>query len=467
MDTRLAFFVLDILGRCGVKGAGFGRMPKARPLKTPHRLSQQAICASIESMKWFIFLIVVILSVSASYVPTAAANDDKVYIATVSGEITAGSVQYIERVLKQASQANADLFLLELNTQGGLLKATEDISRALVEATVPTAVYVYKDTGFALSAGVFILLSSDIAAAHPNAVIGAATPVTGEGGDAAEKIVNASAEWLSVLATRNDRPVEEIKDFVFTATTVSGERAYQEGVVDELATSTEQLLEILGHEGAVVTRLAPNWIDNLMSLLSLPFLVPLLISLGVIGIFFMLRTGDVESAGIFGVVFLLLGLWGMGSITVSTLGLLMLALGLAFLVIEFTFSPGFGVVGLAGVVTLIFGTITFANEPFFPNYLDSPLFYGVAGSWLALAGIMVLLGKFSADTLRKPVLVGSEAWYGKTVMLENDLNPQGRITLEGDSYIARAVDGSTLQAGNRVTIVKIEGNTILVMSAKD
>ncbi len=415
-------------------------------------------------MKWSIILCNFFISFGLGSIQ-AFANSPLVVVATIEGEITAGTVQYVQRAVTEAEQVQADLFLLELDTPGGLLKATEDISRALVDTSIPTAVYIHKDTGRALSAGVYILLSADYALAQPNSIIGAATPITGGGENATEKVINASAEWLGVLASRNNRTVEEIKDFVFNATTMSAIEAREKGIIDDIATSNREAVEVLGFRDSVFSSVAPRWSDDVLSFLSLPFLVPLLLSLGGLGIFFMFRTGDIESIGILGVVFLLLGLWGTGAITISTLGLLLLVTGLGLLAIEFLFSPGFGVVGGAGVLALAISTVTFANEPLYPSYFGSQVFYSVLGVWAGLALIMVWIGRLSVQTMLQPIQVGREAWYGKTLVLETELSPTGRIKLEADSYIARSYDGSSIPAGSVVTIVKIDGNTILVSLA--
>lgn len=402
------------------------------------------------------------LFLGAFILTNSAHAQSNVVVATVEGEITAGTVQYVARALDTAMESNADLFVLELDTPGGLLKATEDISRALVDSSVPTVVYVHKDTGRALSAGVYILLSADTAAAQPNSIIGAATPITGGGENANEKILNASAEWLGVLASRNDRTIEEIKNFVFEATTMTAIEASEKGIIDTIATSTTGVVEQLGYQDATLTLVPPRWSDDILSFLSLPFLVPLLLSLGALGIFFMFRTGDIESIGILGVVFFLLGLWGTGAITVSTLGLLLLATGLGLLAIEFLFSPGFGIIGGVGIVALVISTLTFANEPLYPSYFSSQVFYSVLGVWAGLGILMVWLGRLSVSAMLQPVQVGREAWYGKQLVLASDLSPTGRISLEADSYLAKTVDGSTIRTGETVEIVKIEGNTILV-----
>jgi membrane-bound serine protease (ClpP class) len=416
-------------------------------------------------MKLKLILVIVVGLLFSLFVTSVSAQKPIIVVATVENEITAGTVQYIKRTIAEAEQVGADLFVLEIDTPGGLLKATEEISRALVDTKVPTAVFVYKETGKALSAGVYILLSADTTAATPNAVIGAATPITGGGDDATEKIINASAEWLGVLASRNDRTVEEIKDFVFNATTMATNEANEKGIIDVIAISTRDMVEQLGYEDPLFTFLKPRWTDSILAFLSLPFLVPLLLSLGAVGIFFLFRTGDIESIGIIGIIFLFLGLWGAGTITISTLGLLLLITGLSLLTVEFLFSPGFGIIGGVGVIALIISTITFANEPLYPNYFNSHLFYSVLGVWAGVALIMGWLGSLSMNALKKPVQVGREVWYGKVIMLESALTPNGRIHLDGDSYLARTIDNTIIDSGKLVTIVKIEGNTILVTLA--
>ena len=412
-------------------------------------------------LKLYVLLLTLVLCGSA--LPSLSlAQGQVVVIATIDSEITAGTVPYMERALKKAKVEGAELFFLEINTPGGLLKATESISRLLIESDIPTATFVYRDTGWALSAGAFILLSADTAISHPTAIIGAATPITGGGEDAGEKITNATTEWIASLASRNDLPEEVVRTFVSDATTISGAEAYKAGIIRMLATSTTEALEALGFTEATIIRVSPTVVDNILSFLSLPFLVPLLLSLGALGIFFMFRTGDVESVGLLGIILLFLGLWGAGAITVSTLGVLLLVCGITLVAVEVLFSPGFGFVGVAGIVALLLSMLTFANEPLYPSYFSSTLFYGVLGVWAAVGALMVWMGQLVIKSQLQPVAVGREAWYGKTITLSEPLDPSGRIVLEGDSYVARTSSGESLPEGAVVKIIAIEGNTVLV-----
>jgi membrane-bound serine protease (ClpP class) len=409
-------------------------------------------------------IILGIIAVLGSFMPAIVSgqSDVDVVVVTIDSEITAGTLALIERAIAVAQDRNASHFIVELNTPGGLLQATERISRVMIDSSVTTVVFVHKESGWAFSAGTFILLSADVAASTPTASIGAAQPVGGGGETLDDKVVNASAAWIESLAERTDRDSTFVREFVTESRTVTGAQAHEEGLVDILANDREELLSELGLIDPVVLEVSPNIVDNILGFLSLPYLVPLLLSLGVLGIFFMFRTGEIESLGVVGVLFLLLGLWGMGAIQLSALGVILVVAGVGLLIIELTISPGFGIVGTVGAISLLFGIVTFANEPFFPSYHTQTLFYLIMGVGAGIAAIMMLLGHLSVKAMLTPVKVGREAIYGQEFDVAEALDPMGAVIVGGERYPARTLDGSSVPAGERVKVVRMEGNTILV-----
>ena len=85
-------------------------------------------------------------------------------------------------VLKKPSAKTQACILIHLNTPGGLLKSTRVIVGDMLESRIPIIVYVSPAGAHAGSAGVFITLAADIAAMAPGTNIGAAHPVTLQGG---------------------------------------------------------------------------------------------------------------------------------------------------------------------------------------------------------------------------------------------------------------------------------------------
>jgi membrane-bound serine protease (ClpP class) len=415
-------------------------------------------------MKIVIGLCLSILILIGFGVVTAETTEaGSVTVLTVEREITAGTVTLIERGLRLAEQNSSTHFILELNTPGGLLKATEEISRLLVDSPLTTVVYVHKDTGWAFSAGTYILFSADIAVSNPTATIGAALPVSG-GESAPDKVVEASAAWLLSLVERRGGFMDGafVRELVTESKTISGQAAYEMGLIDLIASSRSDLLEALNLATFEVTSVQSTLVDEFLALASLPYLVPLLLSLGALGIFLMFRTGELELFGLLGVVFLLLGLWGMGAIQLSVLGTLLLGLGIILLLVELLFSPGFGVVGGIGVVSFLIGIMTFANEPLYPSYFISTVFYIVLGVCAGMGVLMTILGRLSYTALRLPVVTGKEAVLGKEAVVLEGFGSNGAVEVQGERYVARSVSGKPYEVGDKVRVEDLQGNTILV-----
>ncbi|UCD58670.1 MAG: nodulation protein NfeD [Candidatus Hydrogenedentota bacterium] len=93
------------------------------------------------------------------------------------------AAEYISQAVAEAEEDGAECLIIRLDTPGGLLASTRIIVKELLNADVPTVVYVAPSGARAGSAGVFITLASNIAAMAPSTNIGAAHPVDlgGEG----------------------------------------------------------------------------------------------------------------------------------------------------------------------------------------------------------------------------------------------------------------------------------------------
>ena len=156
------------------------------------------------SAKSLLLLFTVFLAIDTAFFvdeikaqPEDQRESPQVMVVSIEGEIRAGTVQFIKRVLKEAEAGTFDLVVIQLNTPGGLLNATEEITRLLLDSKIKTVVFIHKSGGWAFSAGTFILLSAEVAASHPNASIGAAQPRSfGIEGAAEpeEKIIEASSQ---------------------------------------------------------------------------------------------------------------------------------------------------------------------------------------------------------------------------------------------------------------------------------
>lgn len=111
------------------------------------------------------FLVSICMSMLLGGVSTASARE--LVIVSIDGSINPASADYLLGAIERAEQQNAAAVLIELNTPGGLVSATQDIIQAMLNSSVPTIVYVTPRGATATSAGTFITLAANVAAMMP------------------------------------------------------------------------------------------------------------------------------------------------------------------------------------------------------------------------------------------------------------------------------------------------------------
>src|SRR5919106_114983 len=117
----------------------------------------------------------------------AAAQGPTVLVTEVDGVITPVIADHLREGLARAEEEGHHVFLIELDTPGGLDVSMRDIIQAFLGADVAVVVHVAPSGARAASAGALITMSAHIAAMAPGTAIGAATPIDLEGGDVERK----------------------------------------------------------------------------------------------------------------------------------------------------------------------------------------------------------------------------------------------------------------------------------------
>ena len=173
----------------------------------------------------------------------AQESEPEVFVADVSettgrgNQLTGDTVDYLERVISEAEDEDAEAVAIELSTAGGRLDYTQEIVGIMGDAgDTPIIVYVTPRGSRAASAGTFILLAGDVAAMAPETRTGAATPVTFTGqdipGDLGEKSRNDAVALITSLAETHDRNAEWAEKAVRDAEAVNAEEALDIGVIE-------------------------------------------------------------------------------------------------------------------------------------------------------------------------------------------------------------------------------------------
>ncbi|XOB41845.1 MAG: NfeD family protein [Candidatus Nealsonbacteria bacterium] len=424
--------------------------------------------SQIKFLKKLAFLIILGLLFFNLLLPLQEVNSQPegqlTYLAEIEGEIRAGTHQYLKRVIKLAEEEKAEFLVIKLDTPGGLLKSTKDIVDSMLETKTKTIVFVHKEGGWAYSAGTFILLAADFAVLHPEASIGAAQPrqIIGETIEVDQKMIEGTASWIKSLAEIHQRNAEVAEKFVRENLTLTGKEAKEIGIADETAKTLDELFLKLNISGPKIREIKPSFSEKFFDFLSHPYLVSFLLTIGGLAIIMAIRAGEFEISGIIGIIALLIGLWGMGVITFSFLGIGLILLGLFLLMMEIFVEPGFGIFGIGGAIAIVLGIFTFEAEPFLTPGFFEAMTMVVIGAVLSICIFFVIIGRGVAKTLRVKPKTGPEALIGLQAEVVKILNPLGQVKIKGEIWSAESFDKKIIPKKLKVEIVKVEGNTLIV-----
>ena len=172
----------------------------------------------------------------------------EIYVARLDGQIDGRAAGYVERVISEAEEAEAQAVVITLDTPGGRLDLTQSIVESASNAEgTPVITYVSPQGARAASAGTFVVMASDVAAMAPQTTIGAAAPVNVFGRDIpgilGEKVTNDAAALIRGLAEAHGRNEEWAEAAVREAASATAEEALEIGVVEYVEPDLETVLE--------------------------------------------------------------------------------------------------------------------------------------------------------------------------------------------------------------------------------
>jgi membrane-bound serine protease (ClpP class) len=416
-------------------------------------------------------LVVVVIVLAGGMSVIAHANSQTVaYQLDIRDDIKAGTALDVARAISRAEHNNAEHLIITIDTPGGLLQSTRDIVSSMSRSSVPISVYVDQPSGWAFSAGTIILMAADGAYVHPTASIGAAQPFSPEGGNEIqeEKAQEATAAWIRSLAIEKDRDADIAEKFVTENLVLAGDAALEAGVVDATPVDLTVLAGELGVSVGSIELIEPTLTGRVLNVLSDPFLVSLFLTLGSLALLLAIRSGEFEISGAIGIMLLLIGLWGIGVIEFGFLSVGLLVLGAVLIMIELFDEPGFGIFGVAGIVSIIAGTLTISEEPFFePQLLSASGIIVIVTLLLALL-LFGIISRALARSIRSKPSSGPESLRGRQAVVEEALQPAGRVIVDTESWRARLDDGrQRAKKGETVYIRSTEGNTLVVVKNKE
>jgi membrane-bound serine protease (ClpP class) len=411
----------------------------------------------------------------------APAQSPIVYRLPVAGVVENGLAPYIARGLGEAAAAGAAAVYLDIDTPGGRIDAAERIVDAVGASTVPVYAYVNPR---AYSAGALIALSAKGIYMRPGAVLGAATPVDGGGVKASEKMVSAMRGEFRALAEArglDPRVAEAMVDERVEVPgvneagrllTLSTNEALRVGFAKASVASEADLLRAIGLPDARVVTIEPNWAELVVRFLTNPLVSPLLLSLGVLGLVFEIKTGAFGLGGLISLASL--GLFFGSSLLVGLAGweeVILLGVGLLALAVEVFVLPGFGAAGVLGAAALT-AAVLLAMIGGSPSTADVTQAFVVLGASLAItvavayawirhlpnsgrfAGLFLRGGAHQADGYIAAPPRGD--LVGQDGIAMTDLRPSGTAQI-GQERVDVVTEGEYVPQGRAVRVVRSEG----------
>ncbi len=453
---------------------------------------------------WLAFLVAGLLSFAFSAGSLAQAGDEaaagpRAIVLEVDGPIGPAVTHYLEKGFQAAREERAEIIVIELDTPGGLVETTRDIIDRILRSPIPVATYVSPSGSRAASAGTYIVYASHIAAMAPGTTMGAATPVQiggddgspfgdeGENEEEAEeaeeapgrsvglqdKMLEDAVAYMRSLAELRGRNADWAERAVREAATVTDREAVEDNIVDVRARNIPDLLEqidgrtvTIGEDerevelataGAEIERRPPDWVDELLAIITNPNIAFIFMMLGVYGLFFELANPGAMVPGVMGAISLLIALYALNVLPINHAGLGLLLLGVALMVGE-AFVPSFGVLGIGGLAAFGLGSLMLFE-------IDDPAFqlspWTVAGVTAMTGLILILLVGYLLRAQSRPIASGEAGLLvGRVGKVQEWAHGQGMILLDGEWWNAEGPE--EVSVGELVRVDDVKGLLLTV-----
>ena len=437
----------------------------------------------------------------------------KVVVIPIRAQIAKPELYIIRRGLKEAISGNAQGIILDMKTPGGSAAVTLEIMEALDRYSGRKLTFVNDEAG---SAGAIIASVTEEIYFDPTGVMGAAELIFGSGQDVGEGLKRKMNSFLSakIRAFSDDRPMRadvikammdpefefkigdeviKAKGELLTLTAKEAVSTFGDPPVPLLATGiAESIDEVVKREfgaGVEIVHFKVTWSERLAQFITA--LTPILLGIGILGLFIEFKTPGFGVFGVTGIV--LLGIVFFGHYVAGLSGhepAMIFVLGLLLVAIELFFFPGTMLMALTGIA-LMLGSLVWAMLDLWPgepvslegDMLLRPLANVLTGVVLALVvflailkflpkgglwGRMVLVnvvggepGPIRAINSRGANEPSGSDLIGQSGVAATALFPSGQIEISGKRYEAKIAIGFA-DVGTPITVTGVSEFGLIV-----
>jgi membrane-bound serine protease (ClpP class) len=405
-----------------------------------------------------------------------------VLVGHIQGEINPITARYVDRVVSDGEADNAAAVVFVIDTPGGLIDSTYQITARFLATRIPIVTFVAPAGSRAASAGTFITMAGHIAAMAPATNIGAAHPVDSSGGNIEDdlrlKVENDAVAHIVNIAKVRGRNEQWAEDAVRKSVSSRVDEAVAMKVVDLEATDVAELLAkidgrtVTTAAGAVTlaTKNAPvtddglNPIETFLHFVVDPQIAVLLFTLGTYGLIFELSNPGLIFPGIIGVIAIILALFSFGTLDADGAGVALMIFALLLFVAEIKVQAH-GLLTAGGIASLVIGLIIV-----FPPF--RPTFPGVRQSVepllvLFVVGLTTIFFGVALRTALRPLPIASGAslLLGALGVAKTDVAPRGIAHVAGEDWTVVS-EGGDIPTGGTVRVKRVDGVRLIVEPAR-
>jgi membrane-bound serine protease (ClpP class) len=396
-----------------------------------------------------------------------------VQVVTIDGPIGPVTDMVIENAIETAENDGAEALIIELDTPGGLVSTTKEITQSILNANVPIVVYVAPEGASATSAGVFILVSGHFAVMAPGTNAGAAHPVMLEGqmdSTMSEKAENDAAANIRALASRRGRNADWAERAVRESISITADDAVDSNVVDFVAANVTALLDsldgrvvelprgedTLATAGANVRRIEMSWRERVLTVLTNPNIAYILMSIGWLGILMELYNPGSIFPGVVGVICLILGFYALQTLPINYAGLALIGVALVLFIMEIKIVSH-GLLTVGGVISMLIGSLMLIDSPDPAARISFSVILAVVGTTAAFFIFAITL---AIKARRSKPTTGAEGLVGQIATAKGAFERVGTVYVAGEYWKAEST--APVKEGDKLEVVGTQGMVLTV-----
>jgi membrane-bound serine protease (ClpP class) len=290
-----------------------------------------------------------------------------------------------------------------------------------------------------------------------------------------EKATNDTVAWVRSICDVRKRNSEVAEKAVSESKSLSAKDAVDQKLVDGMADSLDDVLDkslpqrtVTLKDGSTLSfaglKLEPKRIEMTMPqrvhhLINNPTFIYVLLLIGMLGVAIEFKSPGLVFPAMIGAACIIFALIAP-SLPINYIGLVLIVIGVALVVAE-VFITSFGLLTLAGLAALVFGSLMLFKapevpdmDPFMVPHVTPPLPLMI-GTVIFVASIILIFGTAIVRAHRQKVMTGSEEMVGAETQAATDIGPQGgKIFIRGEWW--NAFSDVPIAKGDRIVIKSVD-----------